>query len=148
MAQQGDVSLFQTNDDGEIEVVNGVVTMSGGLETAAYLSLFGGNEDDDGRKDNPKTWWGNLLEINPTKKYVSETQHLLQSIPAVSANLRKIEDAAKKDLNWFLTNNIASSVTVLASIPDVNRITLTVNIDAEGEESEFEFTENWKAGAA
>lgn len=148
MAQQGDVSLFQTNDDGEIEVVNGVVTMSGGLETAAYLSLFGGNEDDDGRKDNPKTWWGNLLEINPTKKYVSETQHLLQSIPAVSANLRKIEDAAKKDLNWFLTNNIASSVTVLASIPDVNRITLTVNIDAEGEESEFEFTENWKAGVA
>ena len=146
--QQGDVLLEQTNDDGEITVVNGVVTMSGGLETAAYLSLFGGNEDDDGRKDNPKTWWGNLLEIDPTKKYVSETQHLLQSIPAVSANLRKIEDAAKKDLNWFLTNSIASSVMVLASIPDINRITLTVNIDAEGDELEFEFTENWKAGVA
>lgn len=146
--QQGDVQLLQTNDDGEIAVVNGVATMSGGLETAAYLSLFGGNEDDDGRKDNPKTWWGNLLEIDSTKKYVSEAQHLLQSIPAVSANLRKIEDAAKKDLNWFLTSKVASSVKVFASIPGLNKITLTVKIDAEGDESEFNFTENWKAGVS
>ena len=146
--QQGDVLLEQTDDGGEITVVNGVITMSGGLETAAYLSLFGGNGDDDGRKGNPKTWWGNLLEISPAKKYISETQHLLQSIPAVSASLRKIEDAAKKDLNWFLTESIASSVTVLASIPDLNKITLTVIIEAVGNESEFEFTENWKAGVA
>ena len=147
MTQQGDVLLQQTNDDGEIEVVNGVVTMSGGLETAAYLSLFGGNEDDDGSLENRKTWWGNLLEIDPSKKYISETQHLLQAIPSVSSNLRKIEDAAKKDLNWFLTNKIASSVAVLASIPALNRVTLSITINAEGDESEFEFTENWKAGA-
>ena len=146
--QQGDVSLQQTNDDGEITVVNGVVTMSGGLETAAYLSLFGGNEDDDGSRGNRKTWWGNLLEITSEKKYVSETQHLLQSIPATSSNLRKIEDAAKKDLNWFLSSNIASSVVVFASIPGANRVSLSVTINALGEETEFNFTENWKAGAA
>lgn len=146
--QQGDVLLQQTNDDGEITVVNGVVTMSEGLETTAYLSLFGGNEDDDGRRDNPATWWANLAEIDPTKKYVSETQHLLQSIPATSANLRKIEVAAKKDLDWLLVNNVASSVEVFASIPDINKVALSVNINAQGEESEFNFTENWKAGAA
>ena len=50
MTQQGDVLLFQTVDDGEINIENGVVEMSGGLETAAYLSLYGGNEDDDGRE--------------------------------------------------------------------------------------------------
>lgn len=148
MTQQGDVLLEQTTDDGEITVVNGVVTMSGGLETAAYLSLFGGNEDDDGRPENRKTWWGNLLEVDPAKKYVSETQHLLQAIPATSANLRKIEDAAKNDLNWFLTNNVASSIEVFASIPALNKVGLTVNINAQGEESEFNFTENWKAGGA
>ena len=145
--QQGDVLLEQTIDDGEITVVNGVVTMSGGLETAAYLSLFGGNEDDDGRPENSKTWWANLLEIDKSRKYISETQHLLQSIPATSANLRKIEDAAKSDLNWFLTSNIASSVEVFASIPALNTIGLTVNIIAQGEELEFNFTENWRAGA-
>lgn len=146
--QQGDVLLEQTVDDGEIAVVNGVVTMSGGLETAAYLSLFGGNEDDDGRRGNPATWWGNLLEIDPSKKYVSETQHLLQSIPSVSANLRRIEDAARNDLSWLLSGGIASSVDILASVPGLNKVALLVTISAQGEESEFNFTENWKAGAS
>ena len=146
--QQGDVLLEQTTDDGEISVVNGVATMSGGLETAAYLSLFGGNEDDDGRQENPATWWGNLLEIDPAKKYVSETQHLLESIPSVSANLRRIEDAAKNDLSWLLSESIASTVDVLASVPGLNKVALLVTIIAHGEESTFNFTENWKAGAA
>lgn len=145
MAQQGDVKLFQTNDDGDISVVNGAVEMSGGLETAAYLSLFGGNEDDDGRPDNPANWWGNLDEVDPVRQYRSETQNLLQGIPATSANLRRIEDAVVRDLTWFLDERVASSVAVEASIPAVNRVQITVNIEANGEESSFEFTENWKA---
>jgi len=60
MSQQGDVKLFQTTDDGDIYVVNGIVEMSGGLETSAYLSLFGGNEDDDGSDGSPFSWWANL----------------------------------------------------------------------------------------
>lgn len=145
--QQGDVLLCQTNDDGEINVVDGVVEMSGGLETAAYLSLFGGNEDDDGRDDNPATWWANLDEVDPSRQYRSETQNLLQALPATTGNLRRIEDAAARDLAWFLQNNVASSVTVVASIPGLNKIKLTINIEAVGEESSFEFVENWKASA-
>lgn len=148
MAQQGDVLLFQTNDDGVIIVINGVVEMTGGFETAAYLSLFGGNEDDDGRADNEKTWWGNLDEVDPAERYVSETQNLLQSLPATSANLRRIEDAAGRDLQWFLDKNIASSVDVAVSIPALNRIDIVVNIEANGEESQFEFTENWRAATS
>ncbi len=145
--QQGDVSLFQTDDDGEITVEGGIVTMSGGLETSAYLSLFGGNEDDDGRADNPANWWANLDEVDPAREHHSETQNLLQAIPATTGNLRRIEDAANRDLAWFITNNVASSVTVVASIPGINRIKLTIDIEAQGEETSFEFVENWKAGA-
>ena len=90
MTQQGDVSLRQTDDGGEITVVNGVVEMSGGLETAVYLSLFGGNEDDDGRADNPQTWWGNLAENEPERQYRSETQHLLQALPATTGTLIRV----------------------------------------------------------
>jgi phage gp46-like protein len=143
--QQGDVKLFQTEDGGEITVVDGIVEMSGGLETAAYLSLFGGNEDDDGREDSPTTWWGNLDETDPAREYRSETQHLLQAIPATSNNLRRIEDAAKRDLAWFIDSNAASAINVEASIPGVNWVTITVDIIAIGEESTFEFTENWRA---
>jgi Mu-like prophage protein gp46 len=145
--QQGDVLLTQTDNDGDITVTSGVVAMGGGLGTSAYLSLFGGNEDDDGRPDNPGNWWGNLAEEEPAREYRSETQNLLESIPATSGNLRRIEDAAARDLSWFLADRVASSITVSASIPGLNRIKLTVNIEAQGDESKFEFVENWKAGA-
>lgn len=147
IGQQGDVKLFQTPDGGNIIVESGIVTMSGGLETSAYLSLFGGNEDDDGRADNSASWWANLDETNPDRQYRSETQNLLQALAATSGNLRRVEDAATRDLAWFITAGIASSVNVVASIPGINRLKLTVNIEAIGEESSFVFVENWKAGA-
>ncbi len=143
--QQGDVKLFQTVDDGNFTVENGIVEMSGGLETAAYLSLFGGNEDDAGGSDETFTYWGNFDETEPEKQYRSETQNLLKGIPATTGNLRRIEDAARRDLDWFLSSNVASSVTVAASIPALNRIKFVIDIEADGEESRFEFTENWKA---
>lgn len=121
--------------------------MSGGLETSAYLSLFGGNEDDDGRGDNPANWWANIGEEDPAREYHSETQNLLQALAATTGNLRRIEDAANRDLAWFITDKVASSVNVAASIPGINRIKLTIDIEARGEETSFEFVENWKAGA-
>lgn len=145
--QQGDVLLQQINDNGEISVVNGVAAMTGSFETMAYLCLFGGNEDDDGRADNPETWWGNIGEVDPDFRYVSETQNLLKSIPAISANLLKIQAAAECDLAVFTNKSIASSVIVVVSIPALNRVTIAVNIEAVGEESSFKFTENWRAAA-
>ena len=145
--QQGDVLLFQTNDDGNIIVENGIVEMSGGLEVMAYLSLFGGNEDDDGRDDNPFSFWGNIDEIDPARQYRSETQNLLQALPATTGNLRRIEDAVNRDLAWFIEKKIASSVSVNVTIPGINRIKITIDIEAQGEESSFEFVENWKVAA-
>lgn len=143
--QQGDVFLYQTVDDGDIIVENGITEMTGSFETMAYLCLFGGNEDDDGRPGNPKTYWGNLDEIDPANQYRSETQNLLQALPATSGNLLRVEDAALRDLNVFIEKNIASSVSVLATIPALNRVKIVIDIEANGEESSFEFVENWKA---
>lgn len=143
--QQGDVFLYQTVDDGEVNVENGLIEMSGGLGTATYLSLWGGNEDCSGLTNCPFTWWGNYDELDKAKKQISETQHLLQSLPAITANLLRIEQAAGRDLKWFIDNKIASSVIVNASIPALNRIKTIVNIEANGIESSFEFVENWKA---
>lgn len=145
--QQGDVLLFQTVNDGDISVVNGVVEMTAGFETAAYVSLFGGNIEDDGTAANALTWWGNLDETEPAKKYVSETQHLLDLLPPTSSNLLKLEAAASRDLQWFTDENIASSVTVVVTIPALNAVNFDIKILAEGQETSFNFTENWKAAA-
>lgn len=141
--QQGDVLLSQTLNDGDILVENGIVEMSGGLETAAYISLFGGNDKDDGIDNNEFTYWGNRDEVDPNFKYISETQHLLASIPATSNNLLRIEESAKRDLDWFIDVGAASSVEVNASIPGLNRIKIDIKIEADGEESSFNFSENW-----
>lgn len=146
--QQGDVKLFQVIDEGEILVEDGIVLMNGGLETSAYLSLFGGNEDDDGSADTPFQWWGNLDETERSKTYRSETQNLIEGLPLITSNLRRIEDAAKRDLGWMLTDRVADIVDVLATIPGLNQIKLTIRIEAFGEESLFSFVENWKADAA
>lgn len=144
-AFDGDVLLQQENDGGEIEFISGQPVMTGGFETATYLSLFGGNEDDDGSKDNPLTYWGNLTEDDPSKRYISETQYLLRGLPATSANLIKIEEAAKRDLQWFLDTKIANKIVVVATIPELNKINISGTITAEGKETNFNFTENWKA---
>jgi phage gp46-like protein len=146
-SQQGDVSLLLTSDGADITISGGVSTMSGGLETTVSLSLFGGTEKDDGREGNIFNWWGNIDEVDPAREYRSETQYLLRALPATTGNLRRLEDAARRDLSWLEAGGAASSITVVASIPGVNKIKLTIDIEAIGEEASFEFVQNWKAGS-
>lgn len=123
-----DLNLHQTNDGGDIDVMNGVAALSSGLEQAAYLSLFGGNSDDSGGQgDDPKEWWGNLTETEPAKQYRSETQNLVRSLPINTANLQRIEDAAARDLAW-MTDELATSVEVEATIPALNKVNLAIVI--------------------
>jgi phage gp46-like protein len=145
--QEGDVLLEQTPDGGNITVADGVTIMTGRFHTAIYLSLFGGNEDDPGGDDRSREWWGNKLETDPAYQYRSETQYLLRSLPATSGNLRRVEDAALRDLQWLLDVKAASSVVVSASIPTLNKIQINVTVEAVGEREAFSFTENWEAAA-
>jgi phage gp46-like protein len=123
-----DVLLRQSNDGGEIALEGGLVLMSEGLETAAYLSLFGGNEQDPGEADQTESWWGNLGETIPSRKYRSETQFLVRSLPAVPSNLRRIEQAALRDLQWMVDEKLVHSIGVTTSIPGLNRVVLDVNV--------------------
>ena len=128
-----DVLLYEAADGGEINVNDGAVQMSGGLETAAYLSLFGGTG-----------WWADIDEEVDSRKMTATTQAALETLNPTSGNLRRIEDAAKSDLAWFVSDGAASSVDALATIPELNQVKLTITITAEGKESEFVFVENWK----
>jgi phage gp46-like protein len=130
-----DVLLYQTLDDGDVSIDGGQVQLTDGLETAVYLSLFGGNEADDGLPDNPHGWWGNEGE-GQDARMVSRLQNLMGGLPASSANLKRLNDAASADLAWLTTRY---SVAVSASIPGINRVKMTVAINGQT----FEFTEEW-----
>lgn len=140
-----DVLIYQTPDDGDIKVQDGVTQLTPGFESAVYLSMFGGNEDDDGSAGNQLSWWGNQLDADEARHYRGETETTLESIPAVPVNLLKVEEAVKRDLKWLTETRAASSVTVSTSMPAVDTVSIVVFVVADGVESQFEYVENWKA---
>ena len=79
-------------DGGEITWVGGQPLTASGLETAAYLSLFGGNQEDSGLADGEaKQWWANFEEPVAERRQRSQTQALLAGLPATPFNLRRVE---------------------------------------------------------
>lgn len=137
-----DVKFYHTADGGEIDYVNGQAVMSDGLAAAGYLSLFGGNEDDSGGEDTAALqWWGNLGETDPDRQYRSETQYLVRSLALTPSNLRRIEDAAARDLAWLVNSGLAQGLAVRATLPAPDRVAIVGTIEVDGEVYPFEFTE-------
>lgn len=122
-----DVRLINTPDNGDLEVTYSqnyfYIAMDAGLETAVYLSLFGG-----------KNWWGNLGE-QPENQATAETEAFLATIPATTGNLRRLEQVVLRDLSW-----IDASVEVSVSIPKLNWVQIDIDI---GEEPTIRFIEAW-----
>lgn len=144
-----DVLLRHDDDGGDLTYTNGQAVMSAdGLETAAYLSLFGGNELDSGADgDSLREWWGNQIERIESRKYRSRFQNLMASLPLVPANLARLEEAAALDLTWFVAEGIATYVNVDASIPAINTVKLDVLIVVDDEAHRFEFTKRTRDAA-
>jgi phage gp46-like protein len=138
-----DVRLYQSDDDGEVDFVAGQPTMADGLETSAYLSLFGGNERDSGLTDGEALqWWANFEEPVAERRQRSQLQALLQQIPATPANLRRAEDAALADLAW-MGAALDASVAVEASMPALDNISIAVSITIGKTTYEFDFASSW-----
>lgn len=138
-----DVRLYHTVDGGEIDHVNGQAVLDAGLETAAYLSLFGGNQDDPGiQPDDPNQWWGNADETVEARKYRSRTQHLLRALPATAANLKRVQDAAEHDLGW-LSQHTGGTVSARASIPKLDTIKIEVRLRVNDQVFPFDFVRPW-----
>ena len=142
--QQGDVLLYQSADDGEITVKEGLVLMDGGLQTAVYISLFGGNERDEGLQDTRFSWWGNLMENESKYLIRSRTQYLIQSIPAVPYNLSRINDSVKADLKWMEDEGVATIEAVDTVMLAPKRIKIFITLGADGSDNKFEYEANWE----
>src|SRR5512138_608105 len=122
---EGDLLLSNTPDGGDIFLdSNDCFIGDTGFETAIYLSLFGGNYDDNGTESTKnKSWWGNILEENnPERKLISRFQNLSRSIPLTPGNLLKLKDAIKEDLQWFIDDGVIDKLEINMIIPSKNRL--------------------------
>jgi len=141
-----DVLLFQSADGGNIIIENNNdVKQTGGFETDFFLSLFGGNEEDDGSINNKNNWWANLMEDDPAFQFRSRTQNLLISLPLVSGNLRKVEDAVKIDLKPYVDNGAITELNTVVLITGPRRVKIIITALADGNEINITFLANWQA---
>lgn len=134
-----DIRIYNTMDGAFVNIKNGDVDMAVGLETSAFISLFGGDPDDDCVGDNPLQYWGNRIETDAAEKLRSRTQYLMTHAPVSSANLARLKDAVLQDLEWMKTAGHALKIDAVVSIEGANRVRIRINIDGQS----AEFIENW-----
>lgn len=132
-----DIHIFDTTYGGE---VTKDLAMRDGLESAVYLSLFGGNRGDDGTQKSPREWWGNLGETEEARRYRGETAELLGTLVPTSGNLRRIESAVERDLTWLKSGGYAKVSRIAASMPALKKVHLVIEID---ELDPLEFSLDW-----
>jgi phage gp46-like protein len=129
-----DVLLFQTNDNGEIAIPSGEdVTLTNGFETCDYLSLFGGNAEDDGTTATERAqWWGNVGELDTNRTYRGAFQALLERGVLTGDTLRRMQRAAEGDLAWKVTSGLAETLTVSVTSPERNRVAVRITQTISG----------------
>jgi len=145
---EGDLLLLDTLDGGDIKLIDDVFISDTSINTAVYLSLFGGNKDDNGKVKNKFTWWGNTLTgVSENEKIVSRFQAVIFGLPMSTKNIQEAETAAAMDLQWIIDEGIGDEVNVSGSAIARNKFKLKVNITAKGKNIyENDFSMPWQAG--
>jgi phage gp46-like protein len=121
--REGDVFIFNTNEGGSIQVINGEPEMDGGMESAVYLSLFGNDGSD---------FWMNEYLTQSEKLTGSFIGFIIANAKTITT-LNKAEEFARNDLQWFLSDGIADKINISISSISRNIINLSVEIQADGE---------------
>lgn len=129
---EGDVYLFNTNDGGEISIENGQPLIDGGLENAAYISLF-----------SNFNWWGNDI-ASDDEQLDSQFETILDRTLSNQTRLDAIE-FAKQALQWMIDIKVAREINIEATIPRVEVLAIDIKItqpDFTIIETKYEI--NWK----
>jgi len=132
--RQGDISLFQTEDGGNISIVNGEPVMDGGFESSVDLTFFG----SDG---NPH-WMEEYQD--ESEKMFSKLFNFLKSAPKTVVNINRAEELARDDLQWYITDGIADTINVRITSQSISDIILEYEILLNGETLESnQYKINW-----
>lgn len=124
----GDVLLQSTLDGGDIVIENGFVKDCRNFDTAAYLSLFGGNKKDLNARQK-ETWWGNLIPGTKRNEWMqSEFAATVNGLPLTSGNLLKARQAAERDLDWIKKDAGADKISAALKAENPARVRLEVEV--------------------
>lgn len=118
-----------------------------GLATAVLLSLFldrRAEEGDQPRPDDPRGWWGDSLNLDPSERWGSRLW-LLERGKAIEADRLRAEEYAKEALKWLVADGLVKSVEVEAKLGAKGRIgVLVILTKPDGKSENHAFEDFWK----
>jgi phage gp46-like protein len=120
--RQGDIYIYLTEDGAEISVINGEPVMDGGFESAVLISLFA-NENKD--------HWMNEY-MSEDEKMKGNFYSFIKNTAKTLTTMRKAEELAKLDLQWFIDIKAADDIQVTINSESPIRINMEINILADG----------------
>ena len=130
--QEGDVLLFQTLNDSDMSITDGIVQMTQGLETAVYLSLFSPVD----------TYLNEAAETNDEKLF-SQAEAIIQNKPQSSKNYQLLVQAVNADLKWLVTNGNANSIDTSVSSDGLNRVIISITIEQDSGSTNITLPVEW-----
>ncbi|AUR89533.1 hypothetical protein NVP1124O_32 [Vibrio phage 1.124.O._10N.286.49.B1] len=130
--QEGDVLLFQTLNDSDMSITDGIVQMTQGLETAVYLSLFSPVD----------TYLNEAAETND-EKLSSQAEAIIQNKPQSSKNYQLLVQAVNADLKWLVTNGNANSIDTSVSSDGLNRVIISITIEQDSSSTNITLPVEW-----
>ncbi len=128
----GDVQIVSTSDGADIVLEKGLIKDCRNFDTAVFLSLLGGNDEDLNRRPK-ETWWGNLIEGTREIEWItSEFGAMIKGFPLTSGNLRKAKDACNRDLEWIISEGGADEIEVELKAESSQRLNLSATLTQDG----------------
>lgn len=126
-----DVAVIETLNGGDLQLKGNDLGLVYSIENMIYLALFGGNVEASTEIDIPEQsldWWANrlLFRDTPSAQFNSLTERTLNTTPLTSAGRITIENAIKKDLEFF--EEFGATVTVSVSIVATDRINVSIKV--------------------
>lgn len=140
-------SIYEDGNGGQVVLRNNEIVQTRSLATLAYLAMFGGNVAIETQKENQPgelklDWWGNDPSLNSETWINSRTEKVLLGIDLSSASRYTIQSAVEHDVKQL---EEYGKVTVLVTLPSVNRVQITITIEEPGKKINERLTIVWNA---
>lgn len=128
-----DVSVIETLNGGDLQQVGNDLAVVYNIENMIYLGMFGGNieasTDNNAVQVESFDYWANSLLMfnNPSQQFNSLTERTINSVPLTSSGRVLIENAIKKDLEFF--KDLGGIVTVSVEIVATDKIKVSIRVE-------------------
>lgn len=128
-----DVSVIETLNGGDLQQVGNDLAVVYNIENMIYLGMFGGNveasTDNNAVQIESFDYWANSLLMfnNPSQQFNSLTERTINSVPLTSNGRVLIENAIKKDLEFF--KDLGGVVTVSVEIVATDKIKVSIRVE-------------------